>query len=83
MVILGISLSKNNEDENEVGHCDFLYVRMQKMEELKSECMEHSSNFLPENILSLSSPYLYPFIIEYSLIGASVAYIMSKHIGIK
>merc|ERR1719203_780183 len=61
------SLSKNNEDENSDGHCDFLYFRMKKMEELKEECMEHSSSFLPENILSLSSPYLYPFIIEYSL----------------
>ena len=81
--ILGTSLSKNNEDENGDGHCDFLYFRMKKMEELKEECMEHSNSFLPENILSLSSPYLYPFIIEYSLIGASVAYIMSKHIGIK
>merc|ERR1712223_274786 len=44
---------------------------------------EKSSKFLPENILSQSSPYLFPFIIEYSLIGASVAYIMSNHIGYK
>ncbi|XP_076056135.1 uncharacterized protein LOC143034090 isoform X4 [Oratosquilla oratoria] len=32
-------------------------------------------------IVSDSAPYLYPFIIEYSLIGASVLYIMWKHIG--
>ena len=74
----------NNLGENaEEGHCDFLLVRMLKMEELKEECMEKSSKFLPENILSQSSPYLFPFIIEYSLIGASVAYIMSNHIGYK
>ncbi|CRK93108.1 CLUMA_CG006518, isoform C [Clunio marinus] len=28
-----------------------------------------------------STPYLYPFIIEYSLIGAVVIYVMWKHIG--
>ncbi|XP_047485718.1 proton channel OtopLc-like isoform X3 [Penaeus chinensis] len=33
------------------------------------------------SIVSDSAPYLYPFIIEYSLIGASVLYIMWKHIG--
>lgn len=32
-------------------------------------------------IVSDSAPYLYPFIIEYSLIGATVIYIMWKHIG--
>nr|XP_045590528.1 proton channel OtopLc-like isoform X5 [Procambarus clarkii] len=33
------------------------------------------------SIVSDSAPYLYPFIIEYSLIGAAVLYIMWKHIG--
>ncbi|XP_033210625.1 proton channel OtopLc isoform X3 [Belonocnema kinseyi] len=28
-----------------------------------------------------AAPYLYPFIIEYSLIGAAVIYVMWKHIG--
>uniref|UniRef100_A0A336KNR1 CSON013446 protein n=1 Tax=Culicoides sonorensis TaxID=179676 RepID=A0A336KNR1_CULSO len=32
-------------------------------------------------IVQDSSPYLYPFIIEYSLIGAVVLYVMWKHIG--
>ncbi|XP_037871066.1 proton channel OtopLc isoform X4 [Bombyx mori] len=32
-------------------------------------------------IVSDSAPYLYPFIIEYSLIGAAVIYVMWKHIG--
>nr|CAI5848713.1 unnamed protein product [Callosobruchus analis] len=32
-------------------------------------------------IVQDSSPYLYPFIIEYSLIGAAVIYVMWKHIG--
>lgn len=32
-------------------------------------------------IVQDSSPYLYPFIIEYSLIGAVVIYVMWKHIG--
>ncbi|KAJ8919487.1 hypothetical protein NQ315_002108 [Exocentrus adspersus] len=33
------------------------------------------------SIVQESSPYLYPFIIEYSLIGAAVIYVMWKHIG--
>lgn len=33
------------------------------------------------NIVTESTPYLYPFIIEYSLIGAAVIYVMWKHIG--
>ncbi|XP_013138599.1 PREDICTED: uncharacterized protein LOC106103392 isoform X4 [Papilio polytes] len=32
-------------------------------------------------IVTDSAPYLYPFIIEYSLIGAAVIYVMWKHIG--
>ncbi|XP_049280784.1 proton channel OtopLc-like isoform X4 [Anopheles funestus] len=32
-------------------------------------------------IVQDSAPYLYPFIIEYSLIGAAVIYVMWKHIG--
>ncbi|CAH0759072.1 unnamed protein product [Diatraea saccharalis] len=32
-------------------------------------------------IVADSAPYLYPFIIEYSLIGAAVIYVMWKHIG--
>lgn len=32
-------------------------------------------------IVADSTPYLYPFIIEYSLIGAVVIYVMWKHIG--
>lgn len=32
-------------------------------------------------IVEDSTPYLYPFIIEYSLIGAVVIYVMWKHIG--
>lgn len=32
-------------------------------------------------IVEDSAPFLYPFIIEYSLIGAAVIYIMWRHIG--
>lgn len=32
-------------------------------------------------IVADAAPYLYPFIIEYSLIGAAVIYVMWKHIG--
>lgn len=33
------------------------------------------------NIVQDAAPYLFPFIIEYSLIGAAVIYVMWKHIG--
>lgn len=33
------------------------------------------------SIVQDATPYLYPFIIEYSLIGAAVIYVMWKHIG--
>lgn len=33
------------------------------------------------SIVSDSSPFLYPFIVEYSLIGAAVLYVMWKNIG--
>ncbi|XP_074101523.1 proton channel otopetrin-like a isoform X3 [Cotesia typhae] len=32
-------------------------------------------------IVDDAAPYLYPFIIEYSLVGAAVIYVMWKHIG--
>jgi len=32
-------------------------------------------------IVQDASPYLYPCIIEYSLIGAAVIYVMWRHIG--
>lgn len=32
-------------------------------------------------IVQDAEPYLFPFIIEYSLIGAAVIYVMWKHIG--
>ena len=54
------------------------------MEKYKEKCNEpeHSEKFLPQNILSLTSPYFFPFVIEFSLIGASVFYIMSNHVGV-
>lgn len=32
-------------------------------------------------IVQDSAPYLFPFIVEYSLIGAAVVYVMWRHIG--
>ena len=33
------------------------------------------------SIVSNSAPYLYPFLVEYSLIAAAVVFIMWRHIG--
>ena len=52
------------------------------MMEIEEDCKSFGrNNILPENILADTSPYFYPFIIEFSLIGASVFYIMSNHVG--
>ena len=69
---------------NQTQQCDFILQRAIQMEKYKEKCNEpeHSEKFLPENILSLTSPYFFPFVIEFSLIGASVFYIMSNHVGV-
>lgn len=33
------------------------------------------------NIVQDAAPFLYPFVIEYSLIGAAVIFVMWRHIG--
>ena len=43
-------------------------------------CHEFRSKILGDILVS-SQPYFYPFTVEFALIGASVAYIMSNHIG--
>ena len=70
-------------DLNSESKCDFILERMKLMEAHEQYCVAFSREFLPENILGVTSPYLYPFIIEFSLIGASVFYIMSNHIGVE
>ena len=75
---------KDNTSSNQTQQCDFILQRAIQMEKYKEKCNEpeHSEKFLPENILSLTSPYFFPFVIEFSLIGASVFYIMSNHVGV-
>jgi hypothetical protein len=51
-------------------------------EELEEVCEEFRQNILGETI-TMTTPYLYPFIIEFALIGASVTFVMSNHIGKK
>ena len=46
----------------------------------KEGCNDFHSKILGDRLLG-STPYFYPFIVEFALIGASVAYIMSNHIG--
>ena len=69
-------------ENHDTQQCDILIKRLESMEKLKEECQEFQTKILPENILSKSSPYFFPFVIEFSLIGASVFYIMSNHIGV-
>lgn len=46
-----------------------------------SQNLSCGRNNIMGTIVQDSAPYLYPFIIEYSLIGAVVIYVMWKHIG--
>ena len=38
-------------------------------------------NSVMGNIVTYASPYLYPFVVEYSLIGAAVVFAMWRSIG--
>ena len=44
--------------------------------------VEELQQDLWEDVLHKSSPYLYPFVIETALIGASVFYLMREHVGL-
>jgi hypothetical protein len=46
------------------------------------KCRQFRKDILGESVKH-ASPYFFPFIIEFSLIGAIVAFIMSEHIGKK
>ena len=59
---------------------DSFIDKIKEMKFEKSGCSEFHSKILGERLLG-STPYFYPFIVEFALIGASVAYIMSNHIG--
>ena len=64
----------------------------ERLEDLFPQSLFSTNGFAPNStncgrvnimgtIVQDSAPYLYPFIIEYSLIGAAVIYVMWKHIG--
>lgn len=42
-------------------------------DEFRTDVLGHS--------MKHAAPYIFPFIIEFSLIGAIVAYVMAEHIG--
>jgi len=62
------------------GNCSYMLHRIQQYEHKQKECIEHKENYLGDALLK-SSPYLYPFVIEFALIGASVSFIMWRHVG--
>ena len=67
--------SLNNEN------CPTWQTMAQMASKLDEKCHPEST-FLGDAIYH-SSPYLYPFVIEFALIGAIISYIMWQHIGIK
>ncbi len=62
------------------GNCNFVVDRIRQYEHKQRECLELQNNILGDALLK-SSPYLYPFVIEYVLMGASVLFIMWRHVG--
>jgi len=72
------------EKEDKLKHlsnsCKSLLEMLQKAEEEHEICNEYRHDILGD-VAVAAVPYLYPFMIEFALIGASVALIMSKHIG--
>ena len=65
---------------SEDGGFEELTGNMKSTKFAESDCDEFHSKILGDRLLG-STPYFYPFIVEFALIGASVAYIMSNHIG--
>jgi len=72
------------EKESKLKHqetaCHSLLDMLHKAEEEREICNEYRHDILGD-VAVAAVPYLYPFMIEFALIGASVALIMSKHIG--
>ena len=60
--------------------CDTLLQRINISEATQKICEEYRHDILGHHLVG-AAPYTYPFIIEFALIGASVAYVMSNHIG--
>jgi len=60
--------------------CRSLLDLTEEAEKHDEVCNEFRHDLLGDAAVA-AVPYLYPFMIEYALIGASVALIMSKHIG--
>ena len=62
------------------GNCSVLAERIREYEERRRECLEFENDILGDAVIK-SSPYLYPFVIEFALIGASVMFVMWRHVG--
>ena len=62
------------------GNCSVLAERIREYEERRLECLEFENDILGDAVIK-SSPYLYPFVIEFALIGASVMFVMWRHVG--
>jgi hypothetical protein len=69
-----------------IGHssnsCNVFLDGIKASEMIDEVCDQFRLDILGETI-ARTTPYLYPFIIEFALIGASVMFVMSNHIGKK
>ena len=62
--------------------CNFFLEAIKEAEDSEGVCEHYRMDILGDAI-ARTTPYLYPFIIEFALIGASVTFVMSNHIGKK
>ena len=66
--------------QQQLGSCHTFGDLVLRHEHEHAECMKDHNGMLGY-VLVRSSPYLYPFVIEFMLIGASVFYLMWLHVG--
>ncbi|CAM6055213.1 unnamed protein product [Sphagnum tenellum] len=59
---------------------DSLVSKLSEYWEHREECKNFTTDILG-GAFARAAPYLYPFVIEYALIGASVMYLMWLHVG--
>eukprot|EP00095_Tigriopus_kingsejongensis_P008824 maker-scaffold280_size224562-snap-gene-0.12 protein:Tk08824 transcript:maker-scaffold280_size224562-snap-gene-0.12-mRNA-1 annotation:"conserved hypothetical protein" len=62
------------------GVCNIIGERVRIAHQVYERCRRYHQNILGTTLID-SSPFLYPFVIEYALIGASVLFVMWRHVG--
>lgn len=62
------------------GVCNIIGERIRIAHQIYEQCHLYHDDILGTTLTD-TSPFLYPFVIEYALIGASVFFVMWRHVG--